>query len=616
MQPLEITEPLENVVLQDNNKVIAIGIDLGTTNSLAGFSLNQKPIIIQDDSSDDILPSIVTLMNDGQLSVGSYREGEVSIKSVKRLMGKSFTEIQENTSLPSYIKDIIFQEDDVVKVRLGQKTFTPEELSAQILLNLKQRAEKFFGYSIEKAVITVPAYFDDTARNATIFAAKLAGLEVLRLISEPTAAAYAYGLDQRSEGYFVVYDLGGGTFDVSLLNMQMGVFQVIATNGNSMLGGDDIDHVIYDHCLNILRKDFDITTLNTESARILLEEAKRAKESFSAVSQTTLKLDLAGKTIEIILDKSTFEDLIAPIIQDTINLLKQTIEESEIYPEDIEGIILVGGSTRLESIKKELQRNFNIKIFNNVDPDRVVALGAALQAENLTKGSNNLLIDVTPLSLGLELMGGIVDKLIMRNTPIPCSVTKQFTTYTDNQTGMKFHIVQGDREIASECRSLVQFELTGIPPMKAGAAIIDVNFKLDADGVLFISATEQTTSVSQQVTLKPSYGLNFEQMQQMLLQAFKNAEKDHQYKLLQETIVEAKRVIEVLTAALTESNNILDKSEYNLIKEHIDKTLEQIEQGNRQAIQDSLEILEKQAGNFIAMKMSNDMTKALKGTKI
>jgi molecular chaperone HscA len=612
MQLLEITEPAESTLILDKSKVTAIGIDLGTTNSLASFSINQQPIIIKDEHGKDILPSLISLSPNGEIKVGSLDGAQDFIKSAKRLMGKSYAEIQGISSIPSHIRNNIIEDNGVLKLHLGQALFTPEEISAKILTSLKESAEKHFGYPIEKAVITIPAYFDDAARNATIFAARLAGLEVLRLVSEPTAAAYAYGLDQGSEGYFLVYDLGGGTFDVSLLNMQMGVFQVIATNGDTMLGGDDIDHIIYDYCLKQLRDNFNINNIDFNTAKTLLEAVKKAKESF--VDNEKAKINIRDITIE--LSKKVFEDLIHPIIGRTTQILKQTIEQSEIELEDIEGIILVGGSTHICSIKKELTNQLGLKIFDKVDPDRVVALGAALQAENLTQGSQNLLLDVTPLSIGIELMGGIVDKLIPRNTPIPFSVTKQFTTYTDNQTGMQFHVVQGDREIASECRSLTHFELVGIPPMKAGAAVVEVRFTLDADGILFISATEETTGISQEINLKPSYGLSFEQMQQMLIEAFENAEKDHQYKLLQETIIEAQRVIEVLTVALAENNNILDKVEYNLIKEQIEKTIELINQGNRQGIIDSVEKLEQAASQFIAAKMSVEMTKALKGTHV
>jgi molecular chaperone HscA len=612
MQLLEITEPAESTLIQDKSKVTAIGIDLGTTNSLASFSINQQPVIIKDEHGKDIIPSLISLSPNGEIKVGCLEGAQDFIKSAKRLMGKSYAEIQEISSIPSHIRDNIIEDNGVLKIRLGQALFTPEEISAKVLSSLKESAEKHFGYPIEKAVITIPAYFDDAARNATIFAARLAGLEVLRLVSEPTAAAYSYGLDQGSEGYFLVYDFGGGTFDVSLLNMQMGVFQVIATNGDTMLGGDDIDHIIYDYCLKLLNDNFNINNIDSGTAKALLEAVKKAKESF--VDNEKAKINICDITIE--LSKEVFGDLIRPIIDRTTQILKQTIEQSEVELEEIEGIILVGGSTRICSIKKELTNQLGLKIFDKVDPDRVVALGAALQAENLTQGSQNLLLDVTPLSMGIELMGGIVDKLIPRNTPIPFSVTKQFTTYTDNQTGMQFHVVQGDREIASECRSLTHFELVGIPPMKAGAAVVEVKFTLDADGILFISATEETTGISQEVNLKPSYGLSFEQMQQMLIEAFENAEKDHQYKLLQETIIEAQRVIEVLTVALAENNNMLDKVEYNLIKKQIEKTIELINQGNRQGIIDSVEKLEQTASQFIAAKMSVEMTKALKGTHV
>jgi molecular chaperone HscA len=615
MQLLEITEPQNSIKNEDNSKVTAIGIDLGTTNSLAAYSKGQLPHIIPNESGVDILPSIVCSDENGSLSIGMQADMDY-IKSVKRLIGKSYSEVVNNPQLPFYLKDTLTEDDGVLKIKLNNKLFTPEEISSQILLKLKVTAEQYFGYNIDKAVITVPAYFDDIERNATIFAARLAGIEVLRLISEPTAAAYAYGLDKGSEGYFLVYDLGGGTFDVSLLNMQMGVFQVIATSGNTMLGGDDIDHILYDYITRQINIIYGIKEFDSQTSKVILKQAKAAKEAFAKQNEVTIEFKYQEQHLLITIGLSIFEELIKPLIKETINIIHQTIEHSDVKNDEIEGVILVGGSSRINLIKHELKSHLNLKIFDDVDPDRVVALGAALQAENLTHGSDNLLLDVTPLSLGLELMGGIVDKVILRNTPIPCTIRKEFTTYADNQIGMQFHVVQGDREVASACRSLAHFELFGIPPMKAGAPKIEVSFTLDADGILFISATEQTTGTSQKVTLKPSYGLSMDKMHEMLVDAFSNAETDHEYKLLQETIVEAKRIIEVLETSLQANYNILDKDEYNLIKEHILFTRGKISENNRQNILDSIEKLEKLSSSFISRVMSIDMTKALKGTKV
>ncbi len=616
MQLLNITEPTQNNIHKDKQKITAIGIDLGTTNSLVAFSTNQQPLIIANSFGEDVLPSIVFIDDKEQIKTGNINSNISSIRSIKRLFGKSFNEIQENQLIPNYIKNTILKENDNLKVRLGKKLFTPEEISSYILKTLKQTAEDHFGYAIDKAVITIPSYFDDHARNATIFAAKLANLDVIRLVSEPTAAAYAYGLDKGSEGYFLVYDLGGGTFDVSLLNMQMGVFQVLATGGNTMLGGDDIDHILYNYFEALLQKDYNIAKLDEKTSQDLLKKSRYVKEALTNVPNASFTIDCEGNNITLDISLISFEKLISPLIDQTIQILNDTIERSNIAKEEIEGVILVGGSTRIRLIKHRLVSQLGFTVYDDVDPDRVVALGAALQAENLSAGSDNLLIDVTPLSLGLELMGGIVEKLIVRNTPIPCSVVKEFTTYADNQTGMQFHVVQGDREIASDCRSLVRFELLGIPPMKGGCATITVTFTLDADGILFITAIEKTTQIKQDIILKPAYGLNPDQMQQMLVDAFQNMEADFQTKLLRETIVEAKRAIEVLNNAIEETHNILDSEEYFLIKEQIQKLEHEIKQDDREQILSSLEQLEKVANEFITEKMSNELTKALQGQKV
>lgn len=541
MKLLDISEPKRDSV--------AVGIDLGTTNSLVAISENGRPRVI-----GGLLPSVVAYEKNGKITVGEEaRKNPLAIYSIKRRMG-----------------------DAAEQIDVAGKKLTPVEISAEILKTLKKRAEKALGSQITKAVITVPAYFDDAARNATKDAARLAGLEVLRLINEPTAAALAYGLDKAVEGIYAVYDLGGGTFDISILKMEESVFQVLATAGDTALGGDDFDREVAAY-------------LGCD-----LHEARKKKEKSS----------------------TEFEKLIVPYIDRTLRICSDLIEDSEIKKDEIKGVVLVGGSTRIPLIKKRLTKLFGDKILSDADPDEIVALGAAIQAESLTKGSENLLLDVTPLSLGLETMGGLTEKIIQRNTPIPFSATQEFTTYQDGQSLMKIHVVQGEREMISQCRSLGEFILSGIPPMVAGAARIKVTFAIDADGILTVSAMEETTAKVQTVTVKPSYGLSEGEIEKMLRESMENARTDITERLLAESRIEAEIAIKTVNDALEKDGDLLAKNERRKIESQVAILKTLMAKSDRDSIDLETAFLNQICAPFAEMRMNRAMASALAGKNI
>ncbi len=595
MQIVEINE--QNSENQENELIV--GIDFGTTNSLIAYSKNHKPRVIKP-----IISSIVTY-NDKlkNFEIGKHRDFN-SISSIKRLLAKTYNEITTSESLNKLVANLSFEDADQPKIIFNKKSYYLSEIAAKIFTQLKFNAEDELGKKINKAVICTPAYFDDASRGAILLAAKIAGFEVLRIIAEPTAAAYAYGFDKKPNGSYMVYDLGGGTFDVSILSMQTGILQVLATGGDNMLGGDDIDYLLSKY----LADNFQIK--NDHDLRL---ESKKLKEQLSKDDLVTSKYFINEKHLSI--TRNFLEELMTPLIDKTINIAKETLFDADI---EIDGIILVGGATRTPLITKKLTEIFGVKVFSDIDPDKAVAIGAALQAENLSSSADNnsVLIDVLPLSLGLELYGGITEKIIMRNSSIPISVTKNFTTHIDNQTGMQFHVVQGEREMMKDCRSLGYFELKNIPPMKAGKAKIEVTFTVDIDGILSVTAHELTNQIIQNIDIKPSYGLDDEKINEILENAFKNAELDYKNRLLVETRFEAENIINGINQAIKETPDILNKKEKAEIFANIDALNNAINLSDREKMLAIIEKLNQSASSFIQNHLNKGAKLILQGKNI
>jgi molecular chaperone HscA len=612
MNLLQIYEPNQTPLPHSN--VAAIGIDLGTTHSVVAVASDGNAEIIHNIHGHALVPSVVYYAPDGSVEVGYSAKargdrGEKNVvSSIKRLMGRGADDIKKILDNSPY--DIVENNSGMVRLKAGGRELTPVEISADILRHLKANAEKAIGKEVSKAVITVPAYFDDAARAATKDAAKLAGLEVLRLVNEPTAAALAYGLDKGVEGIYAIYDLGGGTFDISLLKLEQGVFQVLATGGDTTLGGDDFDQAIAAWLLGEVGNNK--LALASEEVGSLVAIAREAKHKLT--SDNKIDINYGGKTIT--LSRADFEAIIYPYVEKTISVCEQALEDANLTIGDIKGIVMVGGSTRVPLVLKEVKEFFNKEPLTDVNPDEVVAIGAALQAQGLTEGSNNLLLDVIPLSLGLETMGGLTEKLIYRNTPIPVSVAQEFTTYQDGQDGMKIHVVQGEREMAEHNRSLANFELTGIPQLPAGIARINVIFAVDADGLLTVSAEEKTTGKKQIVNVKPSYGIEPEQMEKMLLESMENAKRDITERLLVEARVDANRSIIELDSALKQDADLLLEGEWRRIERQVAVLRNAIAGDDRDYIDAELQELGRIAQPFAERRMDRAINSALKGVKV
>jgi molecular chaperone DnaK len=535
-----------------------VGIDLGTTNSLVGFMQGDQPVVIPGDDGSNLVPSVVALDESNQPIVGNrarkylIETPDRAVYSIKRLMGRGVEDIQDELKLFPFRVAEDLQAGEVLRIKLGDKTFTPPEISALILRQLKKNAERYFGAPVTKAVITVPAYFNDAQRQATKDAGRIAGLDVLRLVNEPTAASLAYGLDKKQNGIVAVYDLGGGTFDISILKLHDGIFEVIATNGDTHLGGDDIDNLLITIALDDIRGDLGLDLRrNAEAVQAIRKAVIDAKIALS--SQSSVKLDIElpqGKRYQREIARERFEQLIQPIIDRTVGPCKQAFKDANLKPEQIEEVVLVGGSTRIPKVRALVKEMFGREPHIDLNPDEVVALGAAVQANILGGGSeatqNMLLLDVTPLSLGIEVAGGVTDKIILRNSTIPASSTQFYTTQIDGQANVAIHVLQGERELAKDCRSLARFDLKGIPAMAAGIPRVEVKFLIDANGILHVSAREQRSGKEAEIQVQPSYGLTDDQVESMILESFDNAEEDFRRRQL----IEARNEAETILVAL------------------------------------------------------------------
>ncbi|MHB1676765.1 MAG: Fe-S protein assembly chaperone HscA [Sulfuriferula sp.] len=617
MALLQISEP--GLSTAPHQHRLAAGIDLGTTNSLVASVRNGIAVVINDEDGRALLPSVVRYLPTSDPVVGyvaqacQSKDPHNTIVSVKRYMGRGLKDINDASNFPYHFVDA----PGMVQFKTAAGVKNPVEVSADILRILRDRAERALGDKLTGVVITVPAYFDEAQRQATKDAAQLAGLNVLRLLNEPTAAAIAYGLDNASEGVYAIYDLGGGTFDISILRLSRGVFEVLATNGDSALGGDDFDQRIF--CWALEQAKF--PELTAEDSRLLLGKARDAKEALSEHQEVSITAVLAsGETINVILTTVVFNDITASLVNKTLAPTRKALRDAGLSVDEIKGVVMVGGSTRMPRIQSAVAEFFAQTPLTNLDPDKVVALGAAIQA-NVLAGNRAedewLLLDVTPLSLGIETMGGLAEKIIPRNTTIPTARAQEFTTYKDGQTAMSIHIVQGERELVSDCRSLARFELRGIPPMVAGAARIRVTLQVDADGLLSVSAVELKSGVQAAITVKPTYGLADDDITRMLQAAFTYAKDDMQMRALQEARVDAQRLLDATQAAMDENGeDLLDSAELDSIVAAMRELAKLVLTNDHHAIKEAADALNNATRDFAARRMDVSVKQALAGQRL
>src|SRR5579872_1389374 len=603
-----------------------VGIDLGTTNSLVAYMQREMPVVIPGEDGSNLVPSVVALDERDQIIVGNaarkylIETPERSVYSIKRLMGRGVEDIQDELKLfPFHLAEDLLP-GEVLRIKLAERTFTPPEISALILRQLKRNAERFFNAPVTKAVITVPAYFNDAQRQATKDAGRIAGLEVLRLVNEPTAASLAYGLDKKKNGIVAVYDLGGGTFDISILKLHDGIFEVVATNGDTHLGGDDIDNLLIRIALDDIRGDMgNDLSRNGEAVATIRKAVIEAKIALSSKATTKLDIELPeGKRYQREISREQFEQLIQPIIDRTVGPCKQAMKDAALKPEQIDEVVLVGGSTRIPKVRALVEEMFRRKPHTDLNPDEVVALGAAVQANILSGGSvateNMLLLDVTPLSLGIEVAGGVTDKIILRNSTIPASATQHYTTQVDGQANVAIHVLQGERELAKDCRSLARFDLKGIPPMTAGMPRIEVKFLIDANGILHVSAREQRSGKEAEIEVQPSYGLTDDQVESMILDSFDFAEEDFR----QRQVIEARNEADTILAALEKGKQspawgLLTTDEKKQIAK-LEKALVQVKgEDDYAAIRKAIDALNQGTMRLAELMMDSAVSSALKG---